>query len=44
MESTNTNHRFENLLTLQNKDTKTIGLNNFSNAIDDAFQKEVRLH
>jgi predicted ATP-dependent serine protease len=44
MESTNTKHRFENLLTLQNKDTKTIGLNNFSNAIDDAFQKEEILH
>ncbi len=40
MESTNTNHRSENLSIPQSKDTKTNGLNNFSDAIDDALQSK----
>ena len=44
MESTNTNHRSENLSTSQNKDTEKIGLNNFSDALDDAFQNEETAH
>jgi predicted ATP-dependent serine protease len=44
MESTNTNHRSENLSTSQNKDTEKIGLNKFSDALDDAFQNEETAH
>lgn len=44
MESTITNHRPEILLISQNKDSKTIGLNNFSDAIDDAFQNNETEH
>ena len=44
MESTNTNHRPVYLSTLQNKDTEKIGLNNFSDAIDDALQNKKTPH
>jgi hypothetical protein len=44
MESTNTNHRSENLSIPQSKDTKTNGLNNFSDAIDDALQNKKTPH
>lgn len=44
MESTITNHRSENLSVSQNKDTKTVGLNNLSDVIDGAFQNDETPH
>lgn len=44
MKDTKTNQYSENLLISQNKDTKTIELNNFSDAIDEAFQNDATEH